>query len=302
MKTIKFNKTDCGVECLLNVLSAQQIKRNYTSNDFFNTDYFEIVFFKKANGNLIVNQQNIEVVDNSLVFISAYQQRRWQLDPNNLECTTLVFQEAFLNEFFADKLFAYSLQYFYQSTYPLFLSVTEEDVYNYCVLLSEIKDELNTARSDSEHIIRSLLYYVLQTLNRKYSDSHKLPLTKTENNVAFKFKRMLETRICQKQRINDYTEILGISRIQLNKAVKAKFNVTATQMIKQRLLFEIQNRLIYSGKNASEIAYDLGFSEPNHLMRFFKSQTSVTTTQYLNNHYQQLRSSKQGSSKIETDN
>jgi AraC family transcriptional activator of pobA len=93
---------------------------------------------------------------------------------------------------------------------------------------------------------------------------------------------LLENHIKDKQRISDYAELLGISRISLNKAVKAQFNTTATQLLKQRLLFEIQNSLLHSNKTINEIAYELNFPEPNHLMRFFKTQTSQTITEFIN--------------------
>lgn len=140
-----------------------------------------------------------------------------------------------------------------------------------CDILTEIKAELVSVMPDSAHIIRSQLYYLLQTLNRQYSSRNNLALDSTGTNYAYQFKKLLEIHIRQKQRINDYTEMLGISRISLNKGVKAAFNVTATQLIKRRLLSEIQSQLIYTDKTTSEIAYEFGFSEPNHLMRFFKS-------------------------------
>ncbi|MNY59139.1 HTH-type transcriptional activator RhaR [compost metagenome] len=74
---------------------------------------------------------------------------------------------------------------------------------------------------------------------------------------------------------------MGVSRVSLNKAVKEQFNVTATQLLKQRLLVEIKDYLIHSSLTITEIAYRLNFSEPNHLMRFFKSQTKLTTTEFL---------------------
>ncbi|WP_242689117.1 AraC family transcriptional regulator [Pedobacter sp. SYSU D00535] len=153
-----------------------------------------------------------------------------------------------------------------------------------CGLLSEIKTELVETKPDSVHIIRALLYYLLQSLNRQYANRNNLSLIKSENNYAYQFKRLLENHIRKKQRVNDYAEMLGISRIFLNKAVKTQFNQTATDIIKQRLLIEIQNLLIYSNKTLSEIAFELGFSEPNHLMRFFKSQTNQTTSQFLADH------------------
>lgn len=72
-----------------------------------------------------------------------------------------------------------------------------------------------------------------------------------------------------------------MSRITLNKAVKIHFNVTATHLLKQRLLFEIKNYLIHSEMTVSEIAFELSFSEPNHLVRFFKTQTGLTTSEFL---------------------
>jgi len=93
LKTIKFHKTECGVDFLLNVLTEKEI--DYSDRGTFNTDYFEVLFFKKAEGTLILNQQEIELRDGSVIFISPFQNRNWKLNPNDLQVTTLIFQEAF---------------------------------------------------------------------------------------------------------------------------------------------------------------------------------------------------------------
>jgi len=281
MKTKKFHKTECGVEFLLNVLSFDEVAENYFSNEVINTDFFEIFFFKKGNGSLILNHEKIRITDNSIVFISPFQKRKWELDLNDLDFTLLIFQEEFLNDFFSDKLFTYRLLYFYQLAFSLNMQVEEERIERYCILLSEIKTELLKTKADSVHIIRSLIYYLLQKLNREYAETHQLSIEKHDNNYAFQFKKLIETHIGKKQRINDYTELLGISRISLNKFIKEQFNVTATHLLKQRLLIEIKDYLIHSEMTVAEIAYTLNFSEPNHLMRFFKNQTGRTTTEFL---------------------
>lgn len=284
MRVLKFHKTECGVDFLLNVLTSQEVKVNYIDSGVYSTDFFEILVFKKGTGTLVLNQQQITLSENSLIFISPFQKRQWKLEPNNLDFTVLAFQEDFLNDFFVDKLFTYRLLYFYQLEYPLNMSVTKEDIAKYCELLTEVKTELVTPKTDSVHIIRSLIYYLLQKINRQYAEKNQLSLEKTEGNYAFQFKQLLETHIKQEQRIDFYTEKLHISRITLNKAVKTRFNVTATHLLKQRLLFEIKNYLIYSGLSVSEIANELNFSEPNHLMRFFKTQTRMTTTDFLSDY------------------
>ncbi|WP_410493305.1 helix-turn-helix domain-containing protein [Chryseobacterium sp. 3008163] len=57
--------------------------------------------------------------------------------------------------------------------------------------------------------------------------------------------------------------------------------MTATELLKQRLLAEIKDRLVYSNKTVSEISFDLNYAEPGHMMRFFKMQTGMTTSAYL---------------------
>ena len=281
METIKFNKTECGVDFLLNVLPSDEIAETYLNHKLFNTDYFEIIFFKKGSGQLTLNYQKINVEDNSIIFISPFQKRQWKLDAEDFDFTVLAFKEDFLNEFFSDKLFTYRLSYFYQLEFPLNMQVEKENIDMYCVLLSEIKAELRKTRIDSVHIIRSLIYYLLQKLNRVYAEKHQLSLKNQDTNYAFQFKKLIETNIENKQRISDYTDLMGISRITLNKCVKDQFNVTATHLLKQRLLVEIKDYLIHSEMTVSQIAYKLNISEPNHLMRFFKSQTGMTTTEFL---------------------
>ncbi|MBV6880466.1 AraC family transcriptional regulator [Epilithonimonas ginsengisoli] len=284
MKTLKFHKTECGVDFLLNVLTAKEVSNNYLSNETYNTDFFEIIFFTNANGHMIVDHQKIEIKDHTVVFLSLFQKRQFFLEADNLEFTVLAFQEQFLNDFFSDKLFTFRLLYFYQLEYPLGIYVERESIERYCVLLSEIKVELLKTKADSVHIVRSIIYYLLQKLNREYAEKYNLALEKNGNNYAFLFKKMIEIHIKEKQRINDYAELLGISRISLTKIVKEQFNVTPAYLLKQRLLTEIKGYLMQDELSVAEIAYQLHFSEPNHLMRFFKSQTGMTTGEFLSDY------------------
>ena len=284
MKTIKFHKTECGVEVLLNVLHGDMLSDRYLERDTYNTDFFEILLFKTAKGSLVLNQQKIDITDNTVVFISPFQKRKWTLEKVGLDYTVLVFQENFLNDFFSDKFFTYRLLYFYQLNYPLKISIEKEELQKALGQLMEIKYELMNTRTDSIHIIRSLTYYLLLKFNRIYADANNLSIDRAENNFAYQFKQLMETHIRQKQRIDYYADLLNVSRITINTCVKKQFNVTATELLKQRLLFEIKNDLIHSGKTIAEIAYDLDFSEPGHLMRFFKTQTGITSSQFLSDY------------------
>lgn len=58
---------------------------NYLRTGVQNTDYFEVVFFKKGKGQLYINDTIINIHHNSIVFISAFQKRAWKLRRENLD-------------------------------------------------------------------------------------------------------------------------------------------------------------------------------------------------------------------------
>jgi AraC family transcriptional regulator, transcriptional activator of pobA len=281
MKNIKFDKTECGVDFLINILFSKQLNENYFYKEPYITDYFEIVFIKKGNGLLILNQFEIPLSDNMVVFISANQRRQWQANYQDLELTVLIFQDNFLNDFFSDHLFTYKMLYFYQYDIAPKLYLEPASFDQFIEKFVEIKSELKDVRPDSAHIIRAIIYYTLQRLNRLYAKDHQLSLQKVDNNCAFIFKQLLETHIKEKQRVNEYAELLNISRIALNNNCKLHFNTTATDLIKNRLINEIKNMILFEGKSISEISTELNFSEPNHMMRFFKTNTGVTLKEFV---------------------
>ena len=74
--------------------------------------------------------------------------------------------------------------------------------------------------------------------------------------------------------------MLHISRITLNHAVMAQFGVSANHLLKQRLVEALKNDLLFCNRTISQLADDFHFSDPSHLMRFFKQQTGKTCLQY----------------------
>ena len=234
---------------------------------------FKYIFLK-------LNDDKIELSDNSVVFISKHQHYSWHVDYSQFEGQLLLFQDEFLNDFFSDQFFIFRLLYFYQSEYSLSLNISENILNENLEKLVEIKHELMNPKTDSVHLIRSLLYYILISLNRLYSNQNNLKTAISVDNTAYQFRKLVEENINTLHRVEDYTAKLGISRVSLNKLVKVQFNITATEFIKQRLLFEIKMKLIHTSFTISEIAHLYNFSESNHLSRFFKQKTSYSPIEY----------------------
>lgn len=278
---LKYSKSACGVDFLLNTAESSEKRGWFDMYPNYRTDFFEFYFFRKANGYVIVNGTRHDLGGSCLLIVSPFQRQEWHVDIDSLEYTFLIFQEEFLTNFISDKQFMYRLQYCFQNEHPVCFPMSTEDMAPYISLLRRIKEELRNPISDSYHMIVALLYEFLLTMNRYYSFRFNLSMRLPLNNFAFVYKGLLEKNIRRYQRVNDYAAMMGISRVSLNKATVNEFGVPAAHLLKQRLIQEIKSDLLFSGLPLKEIAVNLRFSAPNHLMRFFKQMTGKTVGEYL---------------------
>ena len=276
-----FSKTRCGVDFYINTGESKDICGVLTEHRTFKTDFFSFYFFRRANGYVLLNFRKIELRDDMVLLLSPHQQQEWHVDEAELDYTFLIFREDFMRTFIADKFFVYRLLYYYQTDTPPYLFAAPEELAEYMRLLGKIKQELLHPVADTYNLIVSVLYYLLVVINRAYAKTYRLPVEVPKNNYAFQFKDLLEKHIRDMQRVQEYADILRVSRITLNNSVMAQFGVSATHLLKQRLLEELKNELLFSDRNVSQLADEFHFSDPSHLMRFFKQQTGKTFTQYI---------------------
>jgi AraC-like DNA-binding protein len=277
---VPFSKTECGVDFYINAGHSSELWNVLTEYSMFKTNFFELFFFKRVHGYVLLDFNRIELHDDMLLVVSPHQQQEWHVNEEELEFHFLIFREDFLQTFIADKVFQYRLLYCYQSDTPPLLMLSNEQMQEYIDILQDIKRELQNPLADSYNIIVSRLYYLLVIVNRRYGEVYSLPEKPAKNYYGFLYKEMLETYITEKQRVSDYADMLHVSRTTLNNAVKAQFGVSAQHLLKQRLLTEIKNRFLFGNRTVSQLADDFNFSDPSHLMRFFKSQTGKTFLQY----------------------
>lgn len=277
---VPFSKTECGVDFFINTAHGSERRGVLTEYPVFKTDFFEMFFFRKANGYLLLGYQKIELRDGMVLILKPHQQQEWHIDEDALDYDFLIFRNDFMRTFIADKFFVYRLQYCQQTDTPPYFMATADELTEYERLLKKIRSELRQPVADSYHIIVSVLYYLLAVLNRRYTETYSLPFELPKNHYAFLFVEQMEQHIRDLQRVQEYADLMHVSRVTLNQSVMAQYGVPATVLLKQRLLAEIKNGLLFSHKTVSEIAYDFHFSEPSHLMRFFKKATGKTCTQF----------------------
>lgn len=278
--SVPFSKTECGTDFYINTGHGSEIRGVLTAYEAFKTDFFELFFFRKAAGFVLLDTGRIDLHDGMALAVSPHQRQEWHVSDDRLDFDFLIFREDFMWTFLADKFFTYRLLYCYQTDTPPFIDAQAGKMDAYLGLTAKIKAELRRPVADSYHMIVALLYYLLITLNRDYAAFYGLPFGVPKSNRAFVYKDLLEKNIRKAQRVTDYADMMKISRTALDNAVAYQFGVSPAHLLRQKLLAEIKNDFLFTETSVSQLADSFGFSDPSHLMRFFKGQTGMTFSQY----------------------
>lgn len=280
LRTFVFENRKYGFELLMDLHRFENNPNVFFDPSPHTTNFFEMMIFEKASGKIELNGQMLEVAEKSFFFISPFQKKSCKIPLNGIKGFHLVFQNDFLSEFFDDKLFAYRLQYFYNSQNPQYLRLENKDYDTIQFVFNEIIAEIKNYKKDSPHIIRSLLYFSLSKLNRLYSKYYNISSDTQSNSKIYKFKELLELNIRTLHSVEKYCELLHVTRHQMNKMVKDHTGQTSKEVINNRLLQEVKTELRYSHKTITEIANELNFSESNNLTRFFSKIEGISPTSY----------------------
>jgi len=278
IKELSFHKTKYGKELLIDCLKVSETIDFLVNRRPFILTFYEIFFIIKGKGTFLLDDVKIPYSKGTVMFLPPNRRREW-ITETETDAYVILFECEFIERFFNDNLFVYRFHYFHNYNTPFYLKLNANDFESYLAKVMEIKSEIKNLINDSDHLLRSILYYLLIKLNREYVNQHQIKGELFENIEVLKFIRLLDKNFKEKHKVNDYTEMLGISKTYLNKRLKS-FGRSASDLIKTRILIEAKKELLYTDLSTSEIAYHLNFSEPANFNRFFKKQTSVTPHQF----------------------
>ncbi|MBM6993147.1 MAG: helix-turn-helix domain-containing protein [Prevotella sp.] len=80
---------------------------------------------------------------------------------------------------------------------------------------------------------------------------------------------------------------LSISKSTLHRRIKRTFHITPLELIRRIKLKHACIMLESGSKNISEIAYELGFSNPKYFSRCFREEFHITPSQYQQKHHRE---------------
>lgn len=140
---------------------------------------------------------------------------------------------------------------------------------------------LDKQETDTE-IMLAYLSSLLSELNSAYF-KNKQPVNILNPNLSkfVEFKLVVETSLTEQPSINAIAEKLALSTNSLYRIVKEYAGTSPKDYFINRLMAEAQRKLRYSNISIKELAYELGFNDPDYFSRLFKKSTGKSASEFL---------------------
>lgn len=242
------------------------------------TSYF-IVLIESGSITYKLDLQDITLTDGQLLFAMPNQIFTPPAQTNNLKYFKVLFDE--------NTLALLPQQYPFlvnplNSQKIIFDDTSKQRVRKGFEILNQIL-HIDKHLTDTE-IILAYLNTLLVELNSAYFKKNQ-PLNVLNTNLSkfIEFKLVVETHLSEQPSINTIAEKLSLSTNSLYRIVKEYSGVSPKDFLTNRLMIEAQRKLNYSKLSVKELAYELGFNDPDYFSRLFKKCTGKNPSEVLEN-------------------
>ena len=149
----------------------------------------------------------------------------------------------------------------------------------------------DSTRNNTEIILAHLNTLLTEFNNAYFKNSSVEKFSSNKLSKYIQFKLLIETEFKKQPSVNSVAEKLFISENQLYSIVKEFSGLSPKEYLIQRLILEAQRILFYEKSTVKELAYEIGFADPDYFSRLFKKQTGKSISQFII-HIQDLSSQK----------
>ena len=244
----------------------------------YQKDFYHITLVLNGNNaEITIDEQRNTVQKNFLYFLSTEHIFSWQRDLN-IKGFTIFFKPSFLNFYTGN--FEKDFSFFDladSNIIALSPSIIEEVLEDFEKLYKEYRNPNAYREQILQTLVLSLLYK-FKGIQEEFSVLDVLPSKK--QTLVFRFKNLVNNLFISYKQVGDYADKLYISANTLNKIVKDLTGKTAKEVINEKVILESKKMLLYTSNDISEIAFTIGFEEPTHFIRFFKTHTLQTPKEY----------------------
>ena len=243
--------------------------------------YYTIIWSLQATGKHIIDFKEYPILPNDIFFVSPEQVHQVIADPGSTGFVIL-FTPEFLEKNSIRNDFISNLKLFQKSdeTPPLQLKTIMAPT------LKTFADRMLEAfHNKGEMYLETVGAYLKLFLIECNEHCSLFPGSNTQSVEVGKmlvknFKIVVEKNYMKWHQVKEYADALNVTPNYLNEVIRSSVNVSAKDFIQNRIVLEAKRMLIFTDKSGKEIGFHLGFEDPSHFSKFFKSNTGLAMQEF----------------------
>ena len=171
---------------------------------------------------------------------------------------------------------------FYGSADQMFIKLDEEEQHRIYLLLQVFIDEMTGCDCIKDEMLKVLLKRLIIKITRlakeQYIDQGGLSNGKLD--ILRNYNLLVENNYKNEHQVKFYARQLHKSPKTLSNLFLLYNNKSPLEVIQARIILEAKRLFQYTNKSSKEIAEELGFNNPSHFSRFFKSKSGISPTEF----------------------
>ena len=248
-------------------------------------NYYTVIWPYTATGKHIIDFKEYPIIPHHIFFVSPEQVHQVITDPAPTGIVIL-FTPEFLQKNSIKEDFNSNLKLFRDSDETPPLPISDSMKINLKIFVDAI---LQAFHSDNDMKYETIGAYLKLFLIECNGHCSLIPETNTQNievgrSIVKRFKELVEKHYSNWHQVKDYADALNVSPGYLNEVIKESIDKSAKEYIQNRLILESKRLSLFTDKSIKEIGYHLGFDDPSHFSKFFKSNTGLSFQDFKESH------------------
>ena len=239
---------------------------------------FIIIYVRTAAGRRSIGHYTFDIVSNSIVVVPKHVIHTAAYTENPTG-----FLVAFNPDFFLRQSFPYKLLTSKRVLNPAlkpFIALNEEQGNLITTLFETMMEECNSGFEEKKEMIALKLLELLILCDRYFTEKDNAEQTIDYSQTMQSFTELIDANFTKHRDVQFYADALHTHPNNLNHIVKKASGLTAKQTITNRLLIEAKYLLAATTMTVKEVAFELGFEDPNYFNSFFKKEQQISPAQY----------------------
>lgn len=238
-------------------------------------EYFELFYFEKGAGKHMIDFVDIPISNYEVQLVGPGQVHQVMREKDTNGYVILFHQNIFeeddlLSDFLLNAACSdatinpFVFNFKYSETVPFYMSQ-----------LWKMKDVDSSLELHQQRLFLAQL--IAECAKKVHGDGNQI------HSDYLTFRKKLRIHFKSLHQVQDYSQLMGCSEKTLNELTKKHTGKRASQLIHEHIILEAK-RLLMMGSSVKETAFDLGFDDPAHFSKFFKSKTNQSPKDFKNVH------------------